>query len=182
MTDPLDDLVALYEGPEAQVMYDEVVTELQHAEQCAAMAAEQGAPPHLVAAALLHDVGHLVVLDNVPLGEELERDAHHERAGATHLRRWFGPEVTEPVRLHVAAKRYLCAADADYLAHLTPSSERSLRVQGGVMSPTEVAAFEAEPWFEGATSVRRWDDDAKVAELDVPAFATSRALLASLSH
>lgn len=173
----LDELFALYASPVAQRMYDEVVTELDHALQCAALARADGAPDPLVAAALLHDVGHLVADDNVPLDAELTEDFHHERVGARYLTQWFGPEVTAPVALHVAAKRYLCAVEPGYLDDLSPSSVRSLALQGGPMTVAEVEAFERLPHHREATLVRRWDDRAKVAGLDVGAFDDHRALL-----
>ena len=127
----MNELVALYASPAALRMYDEAVTELDHALQAAALAQSDGAPDHLVAAALLHDVGHLVSDDNVTLDDDLTDDFHHERVGAQYLARWFGPEVTAPVALHVAAKRYLCAIEPGYLDGLSPSSARSLALQGG---------------------------------------------------
>jgi phosphonate degradation associated HDIG domain protein len=174
------ELIALFESPAAQRMYDEAVTELEHALQTAALAQSDGAPDHLVAAALLHDVGHLVSDDNVPLDEELTADFHHERVGARYLARWFGPDVTGPVALHVAAKRYLCAVEPGYLDDLSPSSTRSLALQGGPMSPTEVEAFERLAHHEAATSVRRWDDRAKIAGLAVADLDAYRSLLARL--
>ena len=148
-TPPLAELLDLFASPATLRLYDESVTELDHALQAAALAEAEGAPAELVAAALLHDVGHLVVGDLVPLDRPLDGDAHHEAVGARHLRRWFGPAVTDPVALHVAAKRYLCAVDAGYHAGLSPSSVRSLEAQGGPMSPAEAAAFEANPRSRG---------------------------------
>ncbi len=173
----ISDLIDLYNGPDAQVLYDEVVTEQQHALQCAACAVAAGAPPSLVAAALLHDVGHLVLRDNQPLDVALERDHQHDRAGATLLARWFDESVTEPVRLHVTAKRYLCAVDSEYAAGLSASSTRSLVVQGGPMSDAEVAEFEKVPWAAEAVAVRRWDDHGKVADVAVRSFESYRPLL-----
>lgn len=177
----MNELVALYASPAARRMYDEEVTELEHALQSAALAQAEGAPDHLVAAALLHDVGHLVSDDNVPLDEDLAEDFHHERVGARYLTRWFGPEVTAPVALHVAAKRYLCAVEPGYLEDLSPSSTRSLALQGGPMSPVEVEAFERLAHHEDATLVRRWDDRAKVAGLAVADLDVYRSLLARLA-
>jgi phosphonate degradation associated HDIG domain protein len=177
----MNELVALFESPAARRMYDEEVTELEHALQAAALAHEAGAPDQLVAAALLHDVGHLVSDDNVPLDEDLAEDFHHERVGARYLGRWFGPEVTAPVALHVAAKRYLCAVEPGYLDGLSPSSARSLALQGGPMSPTEVEAFERLSHHEAATLVRRWDDRAKVAGVVVADLDAYRSLLARLA-
>ena len=178
--DGLDELLTLYASPAALRMYDEAVTELDHGLQAAALARADGAPDHLIAAALLHDVGHLVSDDNVTLDDDLAEDFHHERVGARYLTRWFGPEVTAPVALHVAAKRYLCAIEAGYLAGLSPSSARSLELQGGPMTDTEIAAFERLPHHAHATQVRRWDDAAKVPGLTVAALSDHRSLLAGL--
>ena len=174
---PLDDLFALYASPAARRIYDEDVTELDHALQAAALAAADGAADHLVAAALLHDVGHLVTDDNVPLDGDLTADFEHERVGARYLTRWFGPDVTAPVALHVAAKRYLCAVEPGYFDDLSPSSTRSLRLQGGPMSDLEVEAFQRRPHHVEAVLVRRWDDDAKVADLAVADLDDYRELL-----
>ena len=174
----MNDLVALYASPAALRRYDEAVTELDHALQAAALARSDGAPDRLVAAALLHDVGHLVSDDNVALDDDLADDFHHEHVGARYLARWFGPEVTAPVALHVAAKRYLCAVEPGYLDGLSPSSTRSLALQGGPMSADEVEAFERRPHHDAAVQVRRWDDRAKIAGLDVGVFADHHELLA----
>jgi gamma-butyrobetaine dioxygenase len=178
----LDDLFALYASPAALRMYDEDVTELEHAVQAAALARADGAPDHLVAAALLHDVGHLVSDDNTTLDAELTHDFQHERIGARALTRWFGPEVTAPVALHVAAKRYLCAVDASYFDGLSASSVRSLRLQGGLMDDAEVEAFERRPHHREATQLRRWDDRAKVGGLVVAGIDDYRLLLTSLAE
>ncbi|MCB9792519.1 MAG: phytanoyl-CoA dioxygenase family protein [Alphaproteobacteria bacterium] len=159
----LSELFARFEGERAHQMYDEAVTELEHALQSAELAAAEGAPDGLIAAALLHDVGHLLIGDLFPIEEDLPKDFKHEEVAARYLARWFGPEVTEPIRQHVAAKRYLVAVDPDYAATLSPSSVRSLGVQGGPMSPEEVADFEARPGWEAGVRLRRWDDLAKVA-------------------
>ena len=177
----LDELLALYASPAAMRMYDEAVTELEHALQAAALARADDAPDHLIAAALLHDAGHLVADDNVTLADDLTEDFHHERVGARFLTRWFGPEVTAPIALHVAAKRYLCAVEERYLAELSPSSLRSLGLQGGPMSAADVEAFERLPHHADAVLVRRWDDRAKVSGLQVPRLAEFRPLLDALA-
>ncbi len=179
--DGLDELFELYASPAALRMYDEDVTELEHALQTAALARADGAPDHLVAAALLHDVGHLVSDDNVTLDDDLHEDFHHERVGARYLARWFAPEVTAPVALHVAAKRYLCTVEDGYLESLSPSSLRSLHLQGGAMTDADVEAFERRPHHGDATLVRRWDDRAKVAGLAVADLTAHRSLLARLT-
>jgi phosphonate degradation associated HDIG domain protein len=155
--------------------FGEPVSQLEHALQCANLAAREGAGKELVAAALLHDVGHL-------LQDVAERggDTEHERLGQAWLSDQFGPAVTDPIALHVAAKRYLCATDPSYLGKLSPASIQSLELQGGVMSAREVADFEAHPFFHDAVSLRRWDDLAKIEGLPVPALAHYREILQSV--
>jgi len=138
----------------------EAVTQLQHALQCAQLAEEEGAPPALITAALVHDIGHLLE-DDFEDAPRHDADRRHEELGDAFLAKWFGPDVTEPVRLHVAAKRYLCAAEPGYFDGLSPASRHSLMLQGGPMSETEVAEFEAGPHAEGAVRLRRWDDRGK---------------------
>lgn len=158
----VDDILALLRlrGDER---YGERVTQLDHALQCASLAAEAGAADALIAAALLHDYGHLI--DN--RGHMAEREAldgEHEAVGARALSAWFGPEVTEPVALHVAAKRYLCATSAGYLEALSPASQLSLELQGGPFAPADATAFAALPYADDAVQLRRWDDWGKAIE------------------
>lgn len=143
------------------------VTQLQHALQSAWLAEQDGADPPLIAAALLHDIGHMVhSLGENPAATGV--DDHHEAIGHAFLARWFGPEVTEPVRLHVAAKRYLCAVEPDYFSRLSPDSVLSLKLQGGPMTQEEIAAFRALPHAEAAVRLRRYDETAKVKDLATP--------------
>jgi phosphonate degradation associated HDIG domain protein len=146
------------------------VTQLQHALQSALFAERSGGRPALIAAALLHDIGHMVHgLGENPAADGL--DDQHEMLGHAFLVRYFSADVTEPVRLHVAAKRYLCAIEPDYFALLSPDSVLSLRLQGGPMSPPEIAAFQAEAYAEAAVLLRRCDDAAKVKDLATPDIA-----------
>jgi [1-hydroxy-2-(trimethylamino)ethyl]phosphonate dioxygenase len=143
------------------------VNQLQHALQSALFAEQSGATPALITAALLHDIGHMVH----SLGKNPAKtgvDDQHELLGYEFLLQHFGADVTEPVRLHVAAKRYLCAIEPDYCALLSRDSVLSLRLQGGPMSASEVAAFKAEPHAEAAVCLRRCDDAAKVKDLPTP--------------
>jgi phosphonate degradation associated HDIG domain protein len=133
----------------------ESVTALQHALQCAQLAEWAHAAPALVIASLLHDIGHFVATE-----DEHTDDRHEERA-APLLGRHFGHEVTEPIRLHVQAKRYLAATDAAYAAALSPASVHSLHLQGGPMTAAERAHFDALPYAADALALRRWDDLAK---------------------
>ncbi len=146
------------------------VSQLQHALQAAHLAQKAGHPDALVAAALLHDIGHMVH----DLGENpAERgvDDSHERLGADWLAQYFPPDVTEPVRLHVAAKRYLCTTESDYHEKLSADSVRSLALQGGTMNAEEVSAFEATPGAQDAVILRRLDEAAKDADAVTPSFA-----------
>lgn len=148
----------------------EAVTQLQHALQCAQLAENEGASPALITAALLHDVGHLLE-DDFEDAPAHDADRRHEDLGDAFLARWFGPDVTEPVRLHVAAKRYLCAVEPGYLAGLSPASRHSLMLQGGPMNETEVAEFEAGPHAEDAVRLRRWDDLGKAPSMQTATLA-----------
>ncbi len=156
--------------------YGEAVTQLEHALQTAYFAERDGADALLVAAALLHDYGHLIH----DLPEEIadqEIDAIHEQVGADFLARYFIPAVVEPGRLHVAAKRYLCAVDIDYANDLSPASIQSLQLQGGPFNDAEIKAFEASPYFRAAMQLRLYDDQGKIPGLDVPDLEHYRACL-----
>ncbi len=177
----LDTLSELLAARGQAEYHGEAVSQAEHALQSAALAEAEGVPDELVAAALLHDVGHLLH----GLGEdaaERGRDDRHEEIGYAWLTRWFGPGVAEPVRLHVAAKRYLCATDPGYLARLSPASQLSLKLQGGPFTAAEVAAFERHPHHAAAVRLRAWDDAAKVPGLRVPALDHYRTRLARLAR
>jgi predicted HD phosphohydrolase len=186
----------LFAGPGARGYLGEPVTVGTHMLQAGALAEAAGADPPLVAAALLHDIGHLLVRkangSRGGLGPPPEAarpagsspracsDGRHGEAGAWWLGQWFGAAVTEPVRLHVAAKRYLCAAEPGYLGLLSAESLRTLALQGGPMRADEVAAFEALPHARDAVAVRRWDDQAKDPAVTPPGFAHFAPLLDAL--
>jgi gamma-butyrobetaine dioxygenase len=159
----------MFAGPGARDHLGEPVPIGEHMLQAGALAEAADAAGALVAAALLHDIGHL-------LGEDEDEDRHGE-AGANGLSQWFGAAVTEPVRLHVPAKRYLCAVDTGYFGLLSAESVRTLSLQGGPMTADEVAAFEALPFFRDAVAVRRWDDQAKDPMITPPRFAHFAPLL-----
>jgi [1-hydroxy-2-(trimethylamino)ethyl]phosphonate dioxygenase len=143
------------------------VTQLQHALQSAWLAEQDGADPPLIAAALLHDIGHMAHdLGENPAASGV--DDRHEEIGYAFLARSFGPDVTEPVRLHVAAKRYLCAVEPEYFSNMSPDSVLSLKLQGGPMTAEEIAAFRALPQAEAAVRLRRYDEAAKIKDLQTP--------------
>jgi [1-hydroxy-2-(trimethylamino)ethyl]phosphonate dioxygenase len=142
----------------------EAVTQLEHALQTATLARENNASDQLVTAALLHDIGHL--LHDLPNDAPLKGiDDVHENKAAVFLRKYFPEAVTEPVRLHVMAKRYLSSTEETYYSLLSEPSKQSLVLQGGLMSSAEVSAFEQNPFFSDAVMLRKWDDQAKVQEL-----------------
>jgi phosphonate degradation associated HDIG domain protein len=155
------------------------VTQKEHALQAANLAAQRRLGDALVIAALFHDVGHLLVGDNVDLAQQGIDDLHEETS-ANALEAIFGKDVAEPVRLHVAAKRYLCAVNPAYYDKLSEDSRRSLGLQGGPMTPTEVAAFDNLEHRAAALALRMIDDEAKVAGLKTPALDSYRPLAARL--
>jgi phosphonate degradation associated HDIG domain protein len=148
----------------------EAVTQLEHALQAATLAEADGADARLITAALVHDIGHLLHAfpEDAPTHGV---DDVHEELGYEWLRRYFTPEVTEPVRMHVAAKRYLCSVDPEYKDALSGPSLHSMELQGGALSDTEARAFEERPFFAEGVRLRRWDDLAKVASLPTPPLA-----------
>lgn len=143
------------------------INQRQHALQAAWLAEQAGLSDAMIAAALLHDIGHMVHdLGQNPADDGV--DDEHERLGYEFLTGMFGPEVTEPVRLHVAAKRYLCAVEPDYFAKLSKDSVLSLSLQGGPMSAEGIAEFESVAEYADAVRLRRFDEQAKVQGLETP--------------
>jgi gamma-butyrobetaine dioxygenase len=179
MTDPIEVLANLFAYEGSRDYFGEPVTQAAHMLQTAAHATAAGAAGALVAAALLHDVGHFlgpVSGDDLMAG----RDNRHSEVGALWLAEWFPAAVTEPVRLHVAAKRYLCAVEPAYFDRLSDASRFTLSVQGGPMSEPEAAAFAAHPHAADAVALRRWDEAAKEPAARVAPFDDYRELLAGL--
>ncbi len=170
----------LFQARGHDAYFGEGVSQLEHALQAAWLAEQSKAPGPVIAAALLHDVGHLI--HGMP--EDIADkgiDGLHEDAGSAWLAKHFPPEVTEPVRLHVEAKRYLCHVDDTYQGLLSPSSQQSLALQGGPCTAEEARELEANPYFKNAVSLRRWDDAAKVPGLTVPPLEHYRTLIDSLA-
>jgi phosphonate degradation associated HDIG domain protein len=164
---PVDRIFERFDRHGGEDYGSERVRQLEHALQCAALAEAEGASAALIGAALLHDIGHLIHdLGDGPAARGI--DDRHERLGEEWLRQWFGSDVTEPVRLHVPAKRYLTATDPGYFATLSAGSVRSLELQGGPFSATDAAAFIAVPQAEEAVRLRRWDEAAKVPGKTTP--------------
>ena len=176
-----DEIFALYRR-RGGASYGEGVTQSEHALQAGWLAEKAGAAPELIAATLLHDIGHL--LHDLP--EDIAEqgvDTRHEALASAWLSQHFGPAVSEPVRLHVAAKRYLCAVEPGYVDALSDASILSLSLQGGAMSKEEAAAFGALLCSSEAVQIRRWDDEAKQIGLETPGFEHFRPFLeAALKH
>ena len=142
----------------------EAVSQLEHALQCATLAETSDRTPSLISACLLHDLGHLLH----DLGEDVADrglDDRHEYRAMPLLQTLFQPSVTEPIRLHVDAKRYLCAVDSIYWDTLSPASKRSLELQGSIFSAEAAASFIAQPYAKDAIELRIWDDRAKIPDL-----------------
>jgi phosphonate degradation associated HDIG domain protein len=168
--DTIVDFIAdIFERRGAESYLGEPVTMSQHMLQAAQRAEREGAGDEMIAAALLHDIGHYTS-EFGPYSPEDTRDNHHDAAGARVLKPFFPPLVTQAVRLHVAAKRYLCATDPAYGNALSAASKHSLLLQGGPMRTDEVAAFCAQAFHEAAVRVRRWDDAGKDPAASTPAF------------
>ncbi len=177
----VNDVLALFEKY-GEEFYGEDVTQNAHALQTAAFAELDDATDALIAASLLHDIGHLVYLaDQGHEADAKKLDDLHEASGARALAGIFGPDVTGPIALHVTAKRYLCAMDPGYLESLAPASVISLAIQGGPLDAAGCEAFSLHPAAEDAFRLRTYDDQGKIEDLEVPKFEHYRALLQGLA-
>ncbi len=167
----VDFIINLFLEKGGELYGGEAVTQLEHGLQAAHFAKLELANDALVTAALLHDIGHLLhdLPDNAT---EQGIDDIHEELGANFLSTYFKQEVVEAVKLHVAAKRYLCLVEPGYYSTLSPTSKSSLLLQGGIMTGDEKAAFENNPFFKEAVALRKWDDLAKDPALKVDAIET----------
>ena len=186
MSFTFNDIERLFAEKGGRAYSGEPVTQLEHALQSAYLAEQAGAEATLIAAALLHDLGHLIndqgTAENSFTPTLQGVDDQHQRVALPPLRQLFGDAVLQPIRLHVDAKRYLCArgddvvSGADYRAALSPDSLRSLELQGGVFDEAQADRFITQPYAAQAVQVRRWDDQAKIAGQRTPALAHYLAL------
>lgn len=160
----INKIISVFADRGNEIYADEEVTQLQHALQCAELAQKNNESDSLIVAALLHDIGHIISPLDLPPDCNQDLDDDHESVGYEFLYARFGDEVAEPVRLHVAAKRYLCTTDPLYKDKLSPTSFKSYLDQGGEMSDDELREFESSDFFESAVRLRRWDDTAKDPE------------------
>ncbi len=157
--------------------YEEDVTQLEHGLQCAHLARKNNASSTLVVAALLHDIGHLLLDENQAIEGFLSEDLCHETMAANYLVDFFQEAVLQPIRLHVPAKRYLCSIDPGYHDGLSRASKMSFQLQGGMMSDQELELFQQHAYLEDALTLRRWDDLAKVTGKDVAPLESYRDVL-----
>ena len=163
-------LADIFERRGGEEYLGEPVTMAEHMLQGATMAERAGMDEETIVAALLHDIGHFTSEFGMFTMAD-EEDRLHEEAGAAVLERFFPAIVTDCVRYHVAAKRYLCATRPEYFARLSDASVHSLRLQGGPMDEAEVAAFERNPNADRIVQVRYLDDAGKEPEMETPGFA-----------
>ncbi|MES2244172.1 MAG: phosphonate degradation HD-domain oxygenase [Pseudomonadota bacterium] len=165
----VEEITTLFQTRGAAQYGGEAINQLQHALQCAHLAERSGASPELVAAALLHDLGHLLAQPEPP--KDAGVDDLHQFLALPFLRGVFPDAVLEPIRMHVDAKRYLCRVDSQYQASLSPASQRSLTLQGGPFSGEDAAIFMAQAFAADAVALRRWDDQAKDPAATTPDWA-----------
>jgi phosphonate degradation associated HDIG domain protein len=163
----------------------EAVSQLEHALQCAHLAEKANETPETIVAALLHDLGHILSKENPDAftdeAKPPTKDDLHQYVALPFLRGVFSDAVLEPIKLHVEAKRYLCAVDARYWDSLSPASKHSLELQGGIFDESQVKAFEDLPYASQATRLRRYDDLAKVAGLSTPPLSHYEELMEKIA-
>jgi len=163
----------------AESYLGEQVTMAQHMLQTAQCAEQAGADNSQIVAALLHDIGHYKnEIPETSLAKGINN--FHEEAGANFLEDFFPRSVVEPIRQHVAAKRYLCAVKSDYLERLSPASVHTLNLQGGPMNKEEVKEFKKNDYIEQCIQLRFWDEEGKDPEREHPPFSYYRTLIESL--
>ena len=175
----INDIISIY-AKWGTHTYDEQLSQMDHAIQCAELARQSGASDDLIIASLLHDIGHLLELESKSGNVNIEIDDKHESTGTRYLARSFGSGVTAPIALHVDAKRYLCAVEPTYFDTLSEGSVRSLELQGGPMTDEEARRFEGLAGFKDAVSLRRWDEQGKILDLEVAPFSAYVPMMQSL--
>ena len=172
-------------GSRATTWYgQEAVSQLEHALQCAHLAERANEAPETVVAALLHDLGHMLSAERTPVADQdalPAKDDLHQFVALPFLRSLFPDAVLEPIKLHVDAKRYLCAVDAGYWAELSPASKHSLELQGGRYDDAQVRTFEDLTFYAEAVRLRRYDDLAKVPGQVTPPLAHYAALMGQVA-
>lgn len=166
------EIIRLFETRAGSQYGREAVSQLEHALQCAQLAEQGGETDETIVAALLHDMGHLIAAEKSGQPDDTQaRDDLHQYIALPFLRGLLPDAVLEPMRLHVDAKRYLCGSEPGYWETLSPASQRSLELQGGAYADDQLATFMAQPFAQEAVRLRRYDDQAKVANKATPDLA-----------
>jgi len=177
----VNEILSLFESKGNRAYEGEGVSQLEHALQSAHRAEQDGAAPELICAALLHDIGHLIN-DRGETPTLRGEDDLHQYMALPFLRPAFPEAVLGAIRLHVDAKRYLCAIRPGYREALSEDSKRSLALQGGVFAPAQAERFIRQPFAADAVKVRLWDDAAKVPGLPTPGLAHFEAILRTVAR
>lgn len=180
MSRVFSEIELLFQESIAEEYLGEDVKLVEHMLQCGDLARVTGAPDYLIVASLLHDIGHLLVEDAED-GHASGVDLRHDFVGAQWLEERFPATVSEPVRLHVAAKRYLVTTNHDYLSKLSHASVQTLYMQGGPLNQEEVIDFISREGAEDAVRVRLWDDLAKVRGKATSSLADFKSAIDSLA-
>ncbi len=172
--DEFADLLFDFIKEEGKTAYDESVSQLQHALQTASLARTEDGRRHIVIASLLHDIGHLFIEEN---DAKKIKDLNHEIIASNFLKDFFSEKITESIRLHVVAKRYLCSIENSYYERLAKSSKKSFVVQGGALEKKEIIELENNIYFKDAIQLRKWDDRAKVSLKEVEELDTYKEMI-----
>lgn len=175
------ELTRIFEQRGAEAYLGEAVTMAEHMLQAASLAERNGETEIVVAAALLHDIGHFVG-PNGSFSMTDTQDRYHHSSGAALLEGLFPAALVDCVRHHVTAKRYLCATNPAYYEHLSEASKHSLSLQGGPMSAAEVVDFARKPNLEAILQVRYLDDAGKRAGAETRPFSHFIPLLERLAE
>ena len=171
------DLLFNFIREEGKTNYDESVTQIQHSLQTASLARTEDGRSHIVIASLLHDIGHLLIDENDSKNNFLKKDLYHEIIASNFLKDFFSEEITETIRLHVVAKRYLCSIDNSYYESLSKASKNSFEVQGGALKKEEINELENNKYFKDSVRLRKWDDRGKVSLKEVEELDTYKEMI-----
>jgi phosphonate degradation associated HDIG domain protein len=175
-----DQIAEIFSSGSSEEYLGEDVKLVEHMLQCADLAQADQASDHLVLAALLHDIGHLLIPE-ASQAHFSGVDAHHDEVGSQWVEEHFPESVSLPILLHVDAKKYLVATDNEYYERLSQASKETLAIQGGAFSSQEAAEFIAMPGAKEAVQLRLWDDQAKIRDKATSQIADFKAIIERLA-
>lgn len=162
----INEIKTLFETIGQDQYFGEVVSQYEHAAQAALLAKQQNSDIDVQLAAFLHDIGHLLPIENDQENRGIYGRKNHETIAGEWLRdRGFSEKIIQLIVNHVNAKRYLCYQNPVYLASLSEASRQTLDFQGGPMNAIEAKAFRLDPLFDEILQLRRWDEAAKIQNL-----------------